>query len=73
MNALLDIKKIIKNADFSAIKDISTAGENDVALVKNVLKLIDPTSAVTFATGKISAKSEKPDRFGATNSRWCKL
>lgn len=55
MNALLAIKKIIPNADFSNIKNITAAGENDVALVKNVLKLIDPTSAVTF-TGTISAK-----------------
>lgn len=53
---LLDILKIIPKADFSAIKDITTADEKDVALVKKVLGEIDPASDITFATGKISAK-----------------
>lgn len=56
MNALLAIKKILPNADLSAVADIAAADEKDVALVKNVLKLINPTSDVDFATGKISAK-----------------
>ncbi|MFW2604533.1 beta strand repeat-containing protein [Aliarcobacter butzleri] len=53
LNALLAIKKLIPNADFSAIVTID-ADAKDVALVKSVLKDVADNVAVTI-TGDISA------------------
>ncbi len=52
LNALLAIKKLIPNADFKNIATID-ADAKDVALVKNVLKVVD-TATVTIE-GPISA------------------
>lgn len=56
MNALLAIKKILPNANFSAVADITGVDAKDATLVKNVLKLINPASDVSFAIGELSAK-----------------
>lgn len=53
LNALLAIKKLIPNADFSAILTID-ADAKDVALVENAVKLVAPNVAVNI-TGDISA------------------
>lgn len=56
LNALLAIKKLIPNANFDTVAALTAVDAKDVAIVKNVLKLIDPTSPVTFSAGELSAK-----------------